>query len=102
MAERNEMHNLQEPIGNGEANLAVDARKPLDEVHGHARPDSRWQLVGLNEADQLQVFRLVLLPHPAGTHIILDSSARVWEVEVHSQPMKSLGDAFVSYSVGTV
>jgi hypothetical protein len=71
------MRRLREPINDNEQDsLAIDAREPLDEVHGHVRPNGRGQPEWPKESHRLQVFRLVPLTHSAGAHIILDGSAR--------------------------
>jgi hypothetical protein len=100
VAERDEVRTLGESVDHREHHrFAGDAWKCLNEIHCVVGLDHLWHLEGLEEADRVQVLRLVPLARCAGTHKFGDDGAAVMHVNVGVQLVQRLDDAFVSHAV---
>jgi hypothetical protein len=92
--ERDEVHYFGEPVHNHEDyRLAVDAWKPLDEVHGDIHADRCWHNERLKKALQMKVIGLVPLAHGASMDIFLYCGPH--EVEVRAKAVEGFLDALM-------
>jgi hypothetical protein len=78
----------------------VDARETFDEVHCNVDPNHQWYFEGLDKAGVVEVFCLISLVGGAGAHKVSDDCTAARHMEVGSQAMQNLSDAFVTRTMG--